>query len=107
MFSFLGASYGNYIEPIDYTKGFPEDASSELKEIRKQFGENAWGDSYINVGKLLDFDYTEHVYESPHGSEARIPPYVSELGGVYFNELWKIAKLGKPYKTRIVFWFDN
>ena len=99
MFGFL-AGVRSWIDPIDDPRGFPKDASDEVREVylREKYIHTP---SFLTAKELLKFNYDKPVFK---GSEET---YRDNLSILFFTHLDELAKLGDPEDVRIVFWFDN
>lgn len=124
MFGFL-ANVRNYSEvpTIIEPRGFPEDASEDVKEAWEEWEGDGHTPSWITAQELLDFDYDQVFWDRrvtkkrPDGiidGASRADEGEGEhltirefLGDKFFEHLEVLKKLGDPKKTRIVFWFDN
>jgi hypothetical protein len=110
-------------------RGFPEDASSEVREEYRQDGEgySLHGISWITVAELLAVDY-DAVIEDRRVTVQRAPGWwdggaTAEpgegkrealrefLGPEFMQDLDALgaiaAWVGDPARVRVVFWFDN
>lgn len=124
LFAFL-ANVRNYdhCEPISETKGFPRDASKEVKEHYENSIGYSHSVSNLSLKELLDFDYEKEFWNrrvskqtGPNSwtgagvaeeGEGEIITYRENLGENYFSVLEELKELGEPDDVRIVFWFDN
>ena len=123
MFAFL-ADVRNYdhCEPISEAKGFPENASEEVKKEYDDWFGDAHSASYLTLQELLDFDYDKGFWnrrvtkKTSYGyngaslaeeGEGKIITYKDNLGQGFFDVIEELKELGKPEDVRIVFWFDN
>jgi hypothetical protein len=52
-------STGNGFNPISKPKGFPKDASCEVRERYDYWGKEAHAASYLSLEKLLDYDWNQ------------------------------------------------
>lgn len=98
-FGFL-AGVRSWIDPIDDPRGFPKDASGEVRQIymREKLVHTP---SFLTAKELLEFNYDKQVFE---GSKET---YRDNLSALFFDELDKLSELGNSDDVRIVFWFDN
>jgi len=116
------ADVRNYsgLTPISKPRGFPSDASFEVKDDYETWDCDAHSASWLSVAELLAFDYDAPCEDrrvsrqiGPNlwsGGETCAPgegeqtTYREFLGESFFNELDKLKELNAE---RIVFWFDN
>jgi hypothetical protein len=121
VFGFL-ANVRNYAmaTPVAAPRGLPDDASSTVRKLYYNLGDDAHTASWLSVTELLEFDYDQAVEDrTESGSatstpwrglrtcapgEGRVTTYRRLLGAAYFEELERLHQDGAD---RIVFWFDN
>lgn len=123
LFGFL-AGVRNYSEvpTIVEPRGFPEDASDEVKKAWEEWEYGGHTPSWITVKELLDFDYDQVFWDrrvtKVEGNVTNGAAHAEEgegehltirefLGEMYFKHLEALKEIGSPENTRIVFWFDN
>ena len=81
------------VEPIDYPKGIPDDASTGYLYKCEQWDSDAHSHSYFTLDELLNVDWSE--YE---------PGYISD----FMEALEKMKKIDSdPLNVRCCFFFDN
>jgi hypothetical protein len=81
------------VEPINYPKGIPDDASSGYLYMCDQWDSDAHSHSYFTLEELLNVDWSE--YES------------DRIGG-FMETLEKMKEIDKdPLNVRCCFFFDN
>ncbi len=121
MFGFL-AGVRNYsaVPPITAPRGFPEDASDEVRKDYEGFGLDAHTPSWLSVDELTAFDYEAEI-EDRRCSRMMPAGYISGgetcepgegkrmtlrefLGKGFFDDLESLKQAGAE---RVVFWFDN
>lgn len=115
-FGFL-AGVRNYsdITPIAPRKGFPADASAEVKKEYESWDIDAHSASWLSLQELEAFDYDaemedRRVTRDGNGGctcdpgEGKKTTYREFLGPHFFED---IAKLKEAGADRVVFWFDN
>ena len=120
-FGFL-ADVRNYsaVPPITAPRGFPEDASDEVRKDYEGFGLDAHTPSWLSVDELTAFDYEAEI-EDRRCSRMMPAGYISGgetcepgegkrmtlrefLGKGFFDDLESLKQAGAE---RVVFWFDN
>lgn len=81
------------VEPIDYPKGIPNDASFGFVYECKKWGNEAHSHSFFTLDELLNIDWSE---------------YDSEYVGDFIKALEKMKIIDKdPINIRCCFFFDN
>ena len=81
------------VEPIDYPKGIPDDASTGYLYKCEQWDSDAHSHSYFTLDELLNVDWSE--YE---------PGYISD----FMEALEKMKEIDNdPLNVRCCFFFDN
>ena len=81
------------VEPIDYPKGIPDDASTGYLYKCEQWDSDAHSHSYFTLDELLNVDWSE--YE---------PGYISD----FMEALEKMKEIDSdPLNVRCCFFFDN
>lgn len=121
LFGFL-AGVRNYsdVTPISEPRGFPDDASAEVKESYASWESDAHTPSWLSVAELVAFNYDAICEDrrvtrqiSPGCSdggctcepgEGMTQTYREFLGEWFFKDLQELQDAGAE---RIVFWFDN
>lgn len=121
VFAFL-AGVRNYsaVEPIAEPRGFPDDASPN---VREHYEEDLYCPSWLLVSELLAVDYDREINDRRGMSErepgsydcgATLPPEEGTVQPLreflregFMEDLEALAALGDPDKTRVVFWFEN
>jgi hypothetical protein len=84
---------GSGVEPINYPKGIPDDASSGYLYMCDQWDSDAHSHSYFTLEDLLNVDWSE--YES------------DRIGG-FMETLERMKEIDKdPLNVRCCFFFDN
>jgi hypothetical protein len=84
---------GSGVEPINYPKGIPDDASTGYLYMCVQWDSDAHSHSYFTLEELLNVDWSE--YES------------DRIGG-FMETLERMKKIDKdPFNVRCCFFFDN
>lgn len=124
LFGFLaGVRNYSHVPQIGATPGIPDDISIPLQDDIYENVGDCHSPHYIDVEKLLNFDYSQTFEDrrigkqiTPNfwsGSEdsglgnGEIISYKEFLGEWYFDELDDIRKNSEGAEARIVFWFDN
>ena len=115
-FGFL-AGVRNYsgVPPIARQRGFPGDASADVRKTYDLFGWNAHSASWLSITELSEFEYDRPVedrcVQRDNGVEYTCAPgegimttYREFLGQSYFEDLEILKHSGID---RVVFWFDN
>jgi hypothetical protein len=119
------ANVRNYsaVEPLSEARGFPDDASPEVRQDYEGWGVDAHTPSWLDARELLEFDY-EQVFEDRrvtrqigpnmwHGGitgepgEGEVVTYKEFLGGELQRTLQVLRQLFDQGEVRVVFWFDN
>lgn len=78
---------------ISEPKGFPEDASAEVKENYTDWGWDAHSASWNTLAELEEFDWS---------------PYEADCSCFLEHVIPRLRALSlDPEKVRIVYWFDN
>jgi hypothetical protein len=116
MYAFL-ADVRNYsaVPPIAPRRGFPDDASDDVRQQYEAWGSDAHSASWLSVKELTDFDYDQlmedrRVTRGNDGGctcepgEGERTTYRKFLMDGFFDDL---GRLGKSGAERVVFWFDN
>jgi hypothetical protein len=116
------ANVRNYsaLTPIAERRGFPEDASPDVKEDYESWDCNAHSASWLSLEELLSFNYDATCEDrrvtreiSPNffdggqtceAGEGTQTTYREFFGDYFFKDLEKLKELGAE---RVVFWFDN
>jgi len=84
---------GSGVEPINYPKGIPDDASSGYLYMCAQWDSDAHSHSYFTLEDLLNVDWSE---------------YDSDRIGGFMETLERMKKIDKdPFNVRCCFFFDN
>ena len=84
---------GGGVEPINYPKGIPDDASSGYKFIYDRWNGDGHSHSFFTLEELLNVDWSE---------------YESEYIGDFMETLEKMTKIDSdPINVRCCFFFDN
>lgn len=112
MFGFL-ADVRNYsaVPPIAARRGFPEDASPE---VRREYDGDGRCPSWLSVDELLAFDYDAPVEDRRAArdgdggctcapGEGEMTTFRAFLGEAFFRDLEALRAAGAG---RVVFWFD-
>lgn len=125
VFSFLGCTGRNYgrITPLATAKGFPKDASKEVKKEKRNWGSDGHTHSWLTLQELLSIDYDQIIEdrrctkqlgpkywsgaETCEVGEGKKMPLREYLGLGFFIDLEILKALGLPHLVRVVFWFDN
>jgi hypothetical protein len=120
MYGFL-ADVRNYsaVPPIAEQRGFPDDASEEVKAHKEDWGCDAHSSSWLTVNELLTFNYDAPMEDrrvtrqvGPNAwdggctcerGEGQQTTFREFLGKTFFEDLEKLKASGAE---RIVFWFD-
>jgi len=84
---------GNGVEPIDYPRGIPDDASSGYRYMSDQWDGDAHSHSYFTLDELLNVHWSE--YDSG---------YIDD----FMQTLEKMKEIDEyPLNIRCCFFFDN
>jgi len=88
---------------ISYPKGFPDNASEEVKLMYEGYGSDAHSASYLTLTEILNYDWS-YWDEFDMGD--------GEKGGdelkVFKSSIERMKLVSdNPDNVRIVFWFDN
>jgi len=116
MFGFL-ADVRNYsaVPSIAPRRGFPLDASEEVKNDFEHWESDAHSASWISVSELAAFDYDapledRRIMRNGNGGctcepgEGEMTTFRDFLGPSFFRD---VAILQRAGADRVVFWFDN
>lgn len=121
MFAFL-AGVRNYsaVSPIAERRGFPGDASDEVRGEYSDWAGDAHSASWLTVKELSDFDYDARMEDrrvtrrvaagyydggqTCDPGEGQTMTYREFLGSDFFDDIEKLKAAGAE---RVVFWFDN
>ena len=116
MYGFL-AGVRNYsaVSPITAQRGFPRDASPEVREEKDQWEGDAHSASWLTLAELTAFDYDAPMEDrrvNRNGSggctcepgEGKKTTYREFLGEKFFEDLASLKAAGAE---RVIFWFDN
>lgn len=120
-FAFL-AGVRNYsgVPALQEPRGFPEDASPEVKEMYNGWGSNGHTASFLDLEQLTSFNYdaimedrryTKQISLNSFNGGATCEPGQGKmvtwrkfLGRCFFNDIDMLKEAGVD---RIVFWFDS
>jgi len=84
---------------LDYPRGIPTDASTELQDMADEWMGDGHSWNYYTIGEILDSPYAKMNTEELH--DLGIDPY-------FFNKaIPDLLKIGDKDNVRIVFFFDN
>ena len=84
---------GSGVEPINYPKGIPDDASTGYLYICDQWDSDAHSHSYFTLEELLNVDWSQYDSE-----------YIED----FMEALEKMKKIDEdPLNVRCCFFFDN
>jgi len=95
------------LTPINGPRGFPDDASPEVREAYEWWDPDGHSHSWFTLRELLDFDWRKTVVNKTMEQTYR------ELAGDFWTDtIPRLIDLAKQHgvshdDTRIVFWFDN
>lgn len=118
------ADVRNYSEvgPVVEPRGFPRDASADVREDYEAWGMDAHTPSWLLLSELLSVDYDAEVNDrrversvggvrsgafTGDPEEGTTQSLRDFLGAGFMNDLETLKGLGAPDDTRVVFWFDN
>ena len=100
VFTVLANVRGDYVEPIDYPRGIPNDASSSYKYMCEQWEGDAHSHSYFTLEELLNTDWDYYT----KGENREYNGWLSE----FFETMEKMKEIDTdPSKVRCCFFFDN
>jgi hypothetical protein len=119
VFGFL-ADVRNYsgVTPIVEPRGFPDDASPEVRTGWKIWSEDGHTCSYLTADELLAFDYSAQLEDrrvtrghdggvTADPGEGKMITYREFLGPQFFQHLEVLRALNEKQSARVIFWFDN
>jgi hypothetical protein len=58
---FAGCDTGDALQPISDPRGLPENVSDEVKKYAEQWGCDGHSHSFLSLGDLLEYDWTQTV----------------------------------------------
>ena len=108
------------VPPIAKRRGFPDDASEDLKKVKEDDGWDCHSFGWLSTKELLEFDYdapmedrrvTREIFPNVLSGRCTCEPgdgkkttYREFLGNCFFEDL---EKLKVQNADRVVFWFNN
>lgn len=92
-------------------KGFPKDASPEVKEIYERWGTDAHTPNYITLEELQSVNWEQKIEDEDGAGNVKFIPLKQVLEQFYWDVIMRLDfyALGKHSsdELRLVFWFDN
>lgn len=105
------------IQPISDRRGLPDDVSQEVELLFNKHYER-FGDSWLSLGELLDFDYDVEFLDRRNDcssglddvtlpeEKGRKITYREAFPKLFFDDLDMLKAFGDPKDIRIVFCFN-